>query len=226
MTATTLYAAQAAADAAKEAAGLDVVRQMPGAVELARLEAIIERNLVGYIEVGEALDRIRDFRMYRQAGYKNFDSYLQDRWGLSRSTAYRMIKASETAKLLPMGDRPSTERAARELVGIAPEHLKEIAATIDIASSTHAEIRLAVQRVVAAPLPDCSDPVLEANVRLLRSITRKHPVANCLFGAVELVSDPLAERIKAGETTICAAIQLLLPELIVKEDRWRAAEQK
>jgi hypothetical protein len=219
-------AANAVAAADKEAAGLDAVRNMPGEAEFRRLEAIVDANLVSYIVAGEALSKICDHRLYRQDGFKNFDSYIRDRFGLTRAFAYRVISASEVAKLLPMGHSPANERAARELVGISPEHIKEIDAAIDIKTSTYAQIRRAVQQVVNAQEPDCPDPIREASVARLRRITRKEKALGYLLAAVGECSDGLVERIEIGEITVCAAIGILLPELIEKEDRWRAAEQK
>ncbi|HEX7462609.1 MAG TPA: hypothetical protein VF317_10570 [Dermatophilaceae bacterium] len=48
--------------------------------ELARCEAIIERRLKTFIEVGEALATIRNKGLLLQ-DQKPFEDYCQDRWG-------------------------------------------------------------------------------------------------------------------------------------------------
>lgn len=91
-------------------------------VALAECEAIIERGLNTFVEVGSALLRIRDERLYRQ-GYRDFESYCQTRWGFGRERAHRLISAAEVVeRMLPIGNTvPINEGQARELVGLAPE---------------------------------------------------------------------------------------------------------
>lgn len=81
---------------------------------LAECEAIIERGLATFIEVGRALLTIRDDRLYR-ATHSSFEDYCRERWGFSRVHAHRQIEAAKLAALLPTGNAPTSERAAREL---------------------------------------------------------------------------------------------------------------
>jgi len=96
---------------------------------LQRLEDVIERGLKTFLEVGQALAEIRDQRLYK-AHYTTFDQYLRERWRqrLSRSYASRLIQAAQVVALLPVGNRPTTERVARELVPLAdqPDVLREV----------------------------------------------------------------------------------------------------
>jgi hypothetical protein len=46
---------------------------------------------------------------------RTFEDYCRGRWGWDRTYAYWRIQAAETAAMLPMGDRPTNERQAREL---------------------------------------------------------------------------------------------------------------
>jgi hypothetical protein len=50
---------------------------------LAELEAVVERGLTTFIEVGEALREIRDARLYK-ASHGTFEAYLRERWAISR----------------------------------------------------------------------------------------------------------------------------------------------
>ena len=82
---------------------------------LRRCERTIEKNLRSFIEVGNALAEIRDQRLYR-AEFGRFEDYCQERWGMDRRYANRLVQASKTATDLgPMGPKPTTERQAREL---------------------------------------------------------------------------------------------------------------
>lgn len=99
------------------------------ATDLHDLEGAIEKGLAGFVEVGRALEGIRDRRLYREK-FASFEEYLRDRWGMSRSYAYRQIDAAEIAGTVsPIGDTsaPATESVARELAPLkdAPEQLHE-----------------------------------------------------------------------------------------------------
>lgn len=91
---------------------------------LGRLEAKIGRamNAAG-AAAGEALAVIRDEKLYR-ATHKSFGQYVLDRWGLSRSTAYRMIEQasglvlispSESEKEQVNVSHGETNRASRDV---------------------------------------------------------------------------------------------------------------
>lgn len=99
------------------------------ATDLHELEEAIEKGLATFIEVGQALQRIRDGRLYRES-HATFEEYSRDRWGLSRAHAYRQIDAAAVVNTLsPTGDTPApaSERVARELVPLKdePEKLRE-----------------------------------------------------------------------------------------------------
>ncbi|MBN1430421.1 MAG: hypothetical protein JXB07_18775, partial [Anaerolineae bacterium] len=91
------------------------------AIQLREYETVIERGLSTFMDVGEALLAIRDKRLYRNT-HSTFEEYCQERWGMSRSYAYRTIEAAQVAKrLLPMGNIPMSERQARPLTGLEPD---------------------------------------------------------------------------------------------------------
>lgn len=81
---------------------------------LAELEAVVDRGLQTFVEVGRALGEIRDRKLYRQT-HSTFEDYCRERWGFSRSRGYRLIEAAEVAELVsPIGDI-ANEAQAREL---------------------------------------------------------------------------------------------------------------
>lgn len=86
------------------------------AKQLAAEEAVIERGLTTFFEVGDALARIRSAKLYR-ATHARFDDYTKERWGFTDSRARQLILAARTvtdvtAAGLPV---PENEAQAREV---------------------------------------------------------------------------------------------------------------
>ena len=74
---------------------------------LAELEEIVQTGLATYQAVGAALDEIHERKLYRELGFKNFRTYLKERWGISRAHGYRLISAAKVAQeCLQNGDTP------------------------------------------------------------------------------------------------------------------------
>jgi DNA N-6-adenine-methyltransferase (Dam) len=78
---------------------------------LVELEAIVERGLATFQEVGNALLEIRDSRLYL-ASHGTFESYCRERWQFTDRRARQLIEASQIGTMVPV----SNERQARELV--------------------------------------------------------------------------------------------------------------
>lgn len=94
---------------------------------LARCETTIEGGLQTFYAVGNALAEIRDERLYR-ASYRAFEDYCQERWGMTRQYANKLIAAAETVENLetivssvPGFPLPTTESQARPLTSLAPD---------------------------------------------------------------------------------------------------------
>lgn len=87
-------------------------------------EATIERGLASFVEVGEALAKVRDERLYR-ADYGTFEDYCRERWNLTASYARDLIGGSAQsvaiATVEPDAPRPSNLGQARALVGLEPD---------------------------------------------------------------------------------------------------------
>ncbi len=94
---------------------------------LEQCEAVIERGLRTFVDVGNALLEIRDGRLYR-GEYKNFTAYCQERWGFVRQQADRLIGASQVVQnLTPIGVvLPEVESQARPLTRLEPEQQREV----------------------------------------------------------------------------------------------------
>lgn len=89
--------------------------------DLKRCEAAVTKHRLTFIEVGEALQEIREKRLYRES-HKTFADYIKDRWKMDRSRAYQLINAAETSTFV---DIPN-ESVARELTSVAPEQRAEV----------------------------------------------------------------------------------------------------
>jgi len=80
---------------------------------LDQCEAVIRRSLT---DAAEALRRIRDDRLYKQAGFTSFDAYTRERLGMGRERADQIINAGAIVAELPTKVGSSlTERQARAL---------------------------------------------------------------------------------------------------------------
>lgn len=84
-------------------------------------EKIIERGLHSFVEVGQALMRIRDSRQYKtEANFATFEEYCRERWQLNRPRAYQLMEAADTveavSKILDIPP-PASDSVARELRG-------------------------------------------------------------------------------------------------------------
>lgn len=63
--------------------------------ELEKAEGRIIAGLRAFVEMGQELRRIRDYRLYRGADDTTFEDYVQRRWKMTRAHAYRFIRAAE-----------------------------------------------------------------------------------------------------------------------------------
>jgi hypothetical protein len=92
---------------------------------LIELEAIVEAGKKTFVAVGNALAEINTEQLYR-CTHDSFEAYVKDRFGISRSFAYRAIEGARVADVLsPMGDTLN-ERQARELAGLPAADVVEV----------------------------------------------------------------------------------------------------
>lgn len=92
---------------------------------LDRCETTIERGLKTFYAVGNALVEIRDERLYRKA-YGTFEDYCQERWGMSKTHANRLIASADTIdNLTPIGVIPDNEAQIRPLTRLEPDQQRE-----------------------------------------------------------------------------------------------------
>lgn len=94
--------------------------------DLHRCEEVIGRGLQTFIEVGDALARIHDQRLYRES-YSTFEDYCRERWGFSRRTGYDLMQTAGVARTVQeVAHAKVTREQARELVPLKgePEQLR------------------------------------------------------------------------------------------------------
>jgi hypothetical protein len=101
--------------------------------ELAECERVIERGLGTFVEVGAALTKIRDGRLYR-ADHVTFEDYCRERWGFSRVRAHHLIDAAGVVGALTIvnSDTPTliNEGQARAIAPTLKEHGPQFAAKV------------------------------------------------------------------------------------------------
>ncbi len=93
---------------------------------LAELEAVVERGLQTFVEVGLALTEIRERGLYRET-HAAFEGYCRERWGFSGSRGRQMIAAAKTVTAvtdlgLPAPENESQTRALAPLVNLCRDH--------------------------------------------------------------------------------------------------------
>lgn len=109
--------------------------------DLATCERAVDGLQRAFSIAGKALATIQKARLYRET-HDTFERYLEDRWGMKRAHAYRLIEAWPLAVALsPTGD--TNERQVRALLPAAKAHGVETAAAI------HAEFKAMDAKVTA-----------------------------------------------------------------------------
>ena len=90
------------------------------------LEKVIQEGLTTFYEVGKSLKEIRDGGLYKEV-FGTFEDYCQQKWGMERRHAYRLIESSDVKdNLCPVGHiLPANERQVRPLTSLEPEQQQE-----------------------------------------------------------------------------------------------------
>lgn len=145
------------------------------AVELNSLETKVREGFRKGLEAFAALKSIRDLQLYKVRGFKSFDKYCQQEFGIKRDYADRNIVATGVLeKVLTLGstfgcaEKITTERQCRELLQVPDEKLGQVLEEIDVLAEEKQKpnlpanlIREAVKRVV--PEREPKQPVASAS---------------------------------------------------------------
>lgn len=131
----------------------------PEADLLAFCERKIAAGFSTFCEVGDALLKIRDARLYR-ASHASFEAYCREKWGMTRRRADQLIEASAVVIGLASenhGSQITTERQARELAKVPEESRAEVLKEAAEAGPVTAKaIKAAAEKL--NPETDDSDP--------------------------------------------------------------------
>lgn len=156
--------------------------------DLTSYEAVIDKGLETFMEVGTALMAIRDRRLYRQT-HGTFEQYCSERWALSRKRTYDLMDAAgAVAAMSPMGDTATTpienERQARAIAPVVKAHGPEVAAEVlkevaDKGRVTAAAITAAAKNLPAPATPPAPprsrSPKRDAARPKMEEYLREHP---------------------------------------------------
>jgi hypothetical protein len=86
-------------------------------------ESIIRKGWDTFLEVGRALARIRQRRLYRDK-FQSFEEYCRRQWDFSKTHANRLIEAAAVADVLtPIGVKVRRESHVRALVWLPPQKI-------------------------------------------------------------------------------------------------------
>ena len=102
---------------------------------LAELEAVIEAGQQTFLDVGLALQAIRDEKLYRPL---TFAAYCEQRWNFTRQRGYQLLAAVEMSTAVDIPLR--TERHARIVQALPEEHRNQVASLIADKPLRQAEI--------------------------------------------------------------------------------------
>ena len=133
--------------------------------DLATCEAALDNLRLAFAAAGKALQVIRDARLYRST-HDTFEAYVEQRWGMGKSQAYRLVEAWPLAeRLSPIGER-LTESHVRELLPFAGRHGQDAAAAVyqAVAEADGIRVTASVLHDVVGILPaDYFDPAEAAS---------------------------------------------------------------
>lgn len=93
---------------------------------LQQCEAVIERGLKTFTDVGSALLEIRDSKLYRKE-WGTFEEYCRGKWGWERRHAYRLMDAAQAVENVSNWTQilPTNEAQARPLTQLEPDEQRE-----------------------------------------------------------------------------------------------------
>jgi hypothetical protein len=130
---------------------------------LAELEAIVERGLAQFIEVGNALLEIRDLKLYRET-HETFEEYCRERWKMSRQRAHQLIDAAGVVQNLSttVDIHPTSERQVRPISNLSPDQQRYAwaAATATNPNPTAGQVEKIAKEIVGRNLPPISEEEL------------------------------------------------------------------
>lgn len=144
---------------------------------LRTLEKVIEEGLEKFVQVGNALREVKESQLYRQE-FKSFEKYVNSRWKIDRSYAYRLIDAAKIdEKLSPIGDKkPKSEAVAREVAKLPETEQVVVWQEVceEVEEPTAKDVRRKAEERKTQPTSTVEvDPVVERARRQIPELVRK-----------------------------------------------------
>ncbi len=160
------------------------IRQETPSASFHELEAVIERGLTTFVEVGNALMRIRDERLYRE-NHRTFDQYCRERWGWSRQRSHQLIGAARVSTIVD--SPPANEAQARELARL-PED--DVADARDELQDEHGDGLTAavIREEVEKRTKPLNDPDAEADKTIRTAKTSARSLCRALDQVLDLAN--------------------------------------
>lgn len=173
--------------------------------KLENFELVIHDGLKSFVDVGRALMEIRDGRLYRET-HMNFESYCQEKWGMSRQRAHQFIDSSavvESLSTIADVTPPQNESQARPLTRLEPSDQvvvwQEAVDTAPDGKVTAAH----VQSVVDRHLESNDDTVVEADENPKASGSQRAKAAAARAGKLRNAAQESRDWFAAAIEKVC-----------------------
>ena len=170
--------------------------------DLVQLESLIERGLETFVQVGQALGRIRSERLYRES-HSTFEEYCQTRWQFSRRRAGELITAADVAirvgEISPIQPRESHAAALEALP--APEQpaaWREAVETAPNGKVTAGHVKSVVGRRIT-PEPNSMAAAKQKRAKRSCGWTACFKDSEQLLGKLQRALDKLNEQVPGGK---------------------------
>jgi len=172
------------------------------AKRLESLEACIRRGQKTFVEIGLALETIRDEKLYR-SDFSTFQDYCKEKWGWDRQRAIQLINASAVVKSLPanVNNCLQTESQARELSKVEPTKRDEVLAKAAQSGSVTAKsIKAAAS--VSGPKPE-TEAVPTTSAEFATAAGQSgNPYDTRIYQLVNDIADEQDESVKSAAITL------------------------
>ncbi len=199
--------------------------------ELRRCELIIERGLKTFFEVGAALARVRDLRLYRTT-HATFEAYCHARWDFSKTYANNLIAATsvrENLTTIVVKQLPANEAQARPLTRLHdPEQQREVwqqvLATAPEGRVTAAHVEAVVRAFLmgtAAPPPAPSPAAAPAGRTLRHYLHEAHSLIEAYAPQLARLRDTAQQTHDPAALAVLDLLERLTHLLAEAEQRGR-----
>lgn len=204
-----------------------IVEPTKSGIALLECERVIEAGKLTFIEVGSALCKIRDERLYLERGYGSFNEYCEERWDWGKSYVSRIITAADIAQKLPIGNSITTESQARELAKV-PEAKREevIKKASEGGKLTAKSIAKAAEtpQEETAPASEASNQPEEPTAHEVLAALKIEPAVTEYYAKLESVMLDAIANATDKQLASMSVYAALLPKLIKDELRRRGVK--